>query len=52
MVGLKSEKGKKKEKIFFLTLDNISRTPKGEINFCIYKLLRVSSHFAPVALRF
>ena len=52
MVGLKGEKGKRKEQISFLPLDDMSRTPKGEINFCIYKLLRVSSHFAPVALRF
>ena len=49
MVDLKGKKEKEKRTNCFLPLDNMSRTPKGEIN---YKLLRGSSHFAPVALRF
>ena len=32
--------------------DNMSRTPKEEINFRIYKLLRVSNYLASMALRF
>ena len=38
--------------VHYMPLDHMSTTPKGEINFCIYKLLRVSYYLAPVALLF